>query len=76
MSLIMPSRSMNTNARSPIFGREGLMAEVTARGTVRIRGFSERRKKLEEARAASDHATLTARLEELTEEELELTLGG
>jgi chromosome segregation protein len=35
----------------------------------RIRGYSERRKKLEEARTGSDHETLNARLEELTEKE-------
>jgi chromosome segregation protein len=35
----------------------------------RIRGYSERRKKLEEARTASDHETLKARLEELTDQE-------
>jgi chromosome segregation protein len=35
----------------------------------RIRGYSERRRKLDEARTATDHATLATRLEELTEQE-------
>ncbi len=35
----------------------------------RIRGYSERRRKLDEARTAGDHETLEARLAELTEQE-------
>jgi chromosome segregation protein len=35
----------------------------------RIRGYSERRKKLDDARSSSDHDALKAKLEELTEQE-------